>query len=251
MGIGGGGLPDVGLKVLLEALDEGVKLEWIDVDDIADDEWTACVYGMGSTAPISDETKAEIKKLGLKPVMAGKEMEAALKELADYTDITLSAMVSPELGGSNTPEPLVAAARMGLAVVDADFAGKAAPEEMQGRSLVPWLRAGPEAIAAEADREHLAEIVYGDAYWARSLRTGRWKTILSRLGEDVRVQLYDLETDPGETNDLAPELPDRAATMVERIEQLAAAAAAGSEPGATAEFDPVTQERLRALGYVE
>jgi DUF917 family protein len=116
MGIGGGGMPDVGLKVLLEAFDEGVTLEWIDVDDITDDSWTACVYGMGSTAPISDETKAEIKKLGLKPVMAGKEMEAALKELADYTGITLSAMVSPELGGSNTPEPLVAAARMGLAL---------------------------------------------------------------------------------------------------------------------------------------
>ncbi len=190
MGIGGGGIPDVGLKVLLEALDEGVTLEWIDVEDIADDSWTACVYGMGSTAPISDETKAEIKKLGLKPVMAGKEMEAALKELADYTGITLSAMVSPELGGSNTPEPLVAAARMGLAVVDADLSGRSVPEEMQGvtflnkKSSYPLVSVdkwGNVCILKEAQGPHLAERVgkmlsmaaYGTCFIASSLLTGK------------------------------------------------------------------------------
>ena len=109
MGIGGGGKPEVGLKYLLEGLDEGLVLEWIDVDDIADDTWTASVYGMGSTAPITDETKAEIEKIGIKPVLAGKEMEAALKELADHAGVTLSAMVPVELGGDNTPAPLVAA----------------------------------------------------------------------------------------------------------------------------------------------
>jgi DUF917 family protein len=166
MGIGGGGMPDVGLKVLLEALDEGVTLEWIDVDDIEDDEWTSCVYGMGSTAPISDETKAEIKKLGLKPVMAGKEMEAALKELADYTGITLSAMVSPELGGSNTPEPLVAAARMGLA------------DSYPAVSVDKW---GNVCIVKETQGSHLFERVgkmlsvaaYGTCYIASGLLTGK------------------------------------------------------------------------------
>jgi hypothetical protein len=190
MGIGGGGIPDVGLKVLLEALDEGVALEWIDVNDIADDSWTASVYGMGSTAPISDETKAEIEKLGLKPVMAGKEMEAALKELADYTGITLSAMVPPELGGSNTPAPLVAAARMGLQVVDADFAGKAVPEEMQGTTFLykknsyPFVSVdkwGNVCIVKEAQGPHLLERVgkmlsmaaYGTCFIASTLLTGK------------------------------------------------------------------------------
>jgi DUF917 family protein len=122
--------------------------------------------------------------------MAGKEMETALKELADYTDITLSAMVSPELGGSNTPEPLVAAARMGLAVVDADFAGKAAPEEMQGTSFIyekdncpavsvdKW---GNVCIVKEAQGPHLYERIgkmlsvaaYGTCFIASGLLTGK------------------------------------------------------------------------------
>jgi DUF917 family protein len=190
MGIGGGGTPEVGLKYLLEGLDEGLVLEWIDVEDIADDSWTASVYGMGSTAPITDETKAEIEKVGIKPVMAGKEMEAALKELADHAGVTLSAMVPVELGGSNTPAPLVAAARMGLPVVDADFAGRAVPEEMQGTpylynidsfpcaSVDKW---GNVCIIKETQGPHLFERVgkmlsmaaYGSCYLASSLMTGK------------------------------------------------------------------------------
>jgi len=190
MGIGGGGRPDVGLKVLLEALEEGLTLEWIDVDEIADDAWTASVYGMGSTAPISEETKAEIEHLGLKPVLAGKEMEVALKELAEYAGVTLGAMVPVELGGSNTPAPLVAAARMGLPVVDADFAGRAVPEEMQGTPFVFEKNSYPLAsvdqwgnicILKEAQSPHTLERVgkmlsvaaYGHCYLASTLLDGK------------------------------------------------------------------------------
>jgi arylsulfatase A-like enzyme len=154
-----------------------------------------------------------------------------------------------------------------------ELAGAPVPPEMAGRSLAPALRAAATAEAAAdaavtgnggagaratepdaavaPDREHLAEIVYGPAFWARSLRAGRWKTVVSRLGDDVRVQLFDLEADPGETSDRAEELPDRAAAMAARIEELTAQAAAGRGAAETAEFDPVTRERLKALGYVE
>jgi len=190
MGIGGGGDPAVGLKVLFDALDEGLTLEWIDVDDLADDTWTASVYGMGSTAPISEETKAEIKLLGLEPRLAGREMERALEELAEYAGVTLGAMVPVELGGSNTPAPLVAAARLGLPVLDADFAGRAVPEEMQGTpflyeknsypftSVDQW---GNVCILKEAQSPHTLERIgkmlsvaaYGSCYLASTLLTGK------------------------------------------------------------------------------
>jgi DUF917 family protein len=221
MGIGGGGRPDDGLKVLLEALDEGLALEWIDVDDLADETWTASVYGMGSTAPISDATKEEIENLGLKPILAGKEMEAAVKELADYAGVKLSAVVPVELGGSNTPEPLVAAARMNLPVVDADFAGRAVPEEMQGTpflynknsypfaSVDKW---GNVCILKEAQGPHMLERVgkmlsvaaYGSCCLASTLLTGKeTKDIVIRdtltfslmLGAAVR-EAREQEKDP-------------------------------------------------------
>jgi arylsulfatase A-like enzyme len=134
-----------------------------------------------------------------------------------------------------------------------DLCGIAAPASMAGRSLVPAMAAAAsgDTLAVDAEREHFAEIVYGEAYWARSLRSGDWKAIVARRGDDVRVQLFDLATDPGELRDVADSLSDRAADMVARIEELAAKASAGAGAGATAEFDPVTRERLRALGYVE
>ncbi|MGQ0722267.1 MAG: sulfatase [Candidatus Eiseniibacteriota bacterium] len=134
-----------------------------------------------------------------------------------------------------------------------DLCGIPVPVGLAGRSLVPAMTAAAagDTAGTEADREHFAEIVYGDTYWARSLRAGPWKAIVARLGEDARVQLFDLAADPGELRDLSDSLGDRAAAMVARIEELAAAAKAGAGAGTTAEFDPVTRERLRALGYVE
>ena len=190
MGIGGGGKPEDGLKDLNTALEEGLKLEWIDVDDIPDDSWTASVYGMGSTAPVSKETLAEIEKLGLKPVLRGKEMEQALNELAEYAGVKLSAMVPVELGGSNTPGPLVAASRMGLPVIDGDFAGRAVPEEMQGTPYVFEKNSYPLAsvdewgnvcILKKAPSPHMLERVgkmlsvaaYGSCYLASTLLTGK------------------------------------------------------------------------------
>lgn len=132
MGIGGGGFPELGLRLLLDALDEGLTIEWVDVDEIADDTWTASVYETGTIAPLTPDTKAEIERLGLEPRLAGKEMEVALQELAEYAGVSIGAVVPVELGGDSTPFPLVAAARLGLPVVDGDYCGRAVPEEMQG-----------------------------------------------------------------------------------------------------------------------
>lgn len=189
MGIGGGGKPDVGLRVLLEALEEGLNLEWVDLESIADASWTASVYGMGSTAPISEETRAEIELLGLEPRLEGREMEAAIRELGEYAGVTLGAIVPVELGGSNTPVPLVAAARVGLPLVDADYAGRAVPEEMQGTPFVfeknsyPFAsvdRWGNVCILKEAQSPHMLERIgkmlsvaaFGSCYIASTLLTG-------------------------------------------------------------------------------
>jgi DUF917 family protein len=223
MGIGGGGKPEVGLKVLADGLDEGLTIEWIDVDDIADDTWTASAYGMGSTAPITPETEAEIERAGLKRGLAGREMETALQELADYAGVTLGAVVPVELGGSNTPVPLVVAARLGLPVVDGDYAGRAVPEEMQGTpylyekdsfplaSVDEW---GNVCILKQASDPHMLERIgkmlsvaaYGSCYLASTLLTGaEVKEILIRgtltycldLGAAVR-EARDRGDDPVE-----------------------------------------------------
>jgi DUF917 family protein len=60
MGTGGGGDPEWGERMLRPALDEGLTIGWVDADDIPDDVWTATPHGMGSIAPLAQETLDKI-----------------------------------------------------------------------------------------------------------------------------------------------------------------------------------------------
>lgn len=166
MGTGGGGGADWGREVLQLALEEGLSIEWADVSDIPDDVWTCTPYGMGSIAPLSPETKAEIKRLGLVERYGRRAMEAAVRELGEYAGVEIGAIVPAELGAGNTPAPLITGVRLGIPVVDGDYAGRAIPEEMQGTpylyeknsfpfaSVDPW---GNVVILKEAVSPHMLE----------------------------------------------------------------------------------------------
>lgn len=132
MGTGGGGGPDWGRSMLNAALEDGLKLEWVDISEIPDDAWTCTPYGMGSIAPPSPETEAHIRRMGLVDRYGHRSMEMAVQELAAYAGVKMGAIVPSELGAGNTPAPLVTGARLGIPVVDGDYAGRAIPEEMQG-----------------------------------------------------------------------------------------------------------------------
>jgi len=69
-----------------------------------------------------------------------------VRELAAYTGTEISAIVPVELGASNTPAPLVTAARMGIALVDGDYSGRAVPEEMQTTYFLKDVEICPAAI---------------------------------------------------------------------------------------------------------
>ncbi|NPA91657.1 MAG: DUF917 domain-containing protein [Chloroflexi bacterium] len=132
MGTGGGGGVEWGMGMFKAALEEGLSLEWVDVDDIPDDVWTVTPYGMGSIAPMSPETQAEIERLGLVEKYGDRAMEQAVRELEAYLGKPIGCLVPAELGAGNTPAPLVTGARLGVPVVDGDYAGRAIPDEMQG-----------------------------------------------------------------------------------------------------------------------
>lgn len=132
MGTGGGGGVDWGMKMLKDALADGVSLAWVDVEDIPDNVWTVTSYGMGSIAPTAQETLDEIERVGLVEKFGDRSMEEAVKELEKYLDKPIGCVVAAELGAGNTPAPLVTGARLGIPVVDGDYAGRAIPDEMQG-----------------------------------------------------------------------------------------------------------------------
>lgn len=165
-GTGGGGSIEWGMGMFRDALEDGVSLEWVDVDEIPDDVWTVTPYGMGSIAPVSQEILDEIEKLAMEDRYGDRAMEEAVKELGAYLGDPIGCLVAAELGAGNTPAPLVTGARLGIPVVDGDYAGRAIPDEMQGTpylygkqswpfsSVDKW---GNVAIVKETVNPHMLE----------------------------------------------------------------------------------------------
>lgn len=133
MGAGGGGPPALGLKLLLDQLGAGRPIEWVDVDSLSENAWTATVAGMGGRGGTGG-TEDELKPLGCVKVKYQPlgRMVAAVRALQDYAGVRVEAIVPVEIGASNVPAPIAAALELGLPVVDGDYAGgRAIPEVPQ------------------------------------------------------------------------------------------------------------------------
>jgi choline-sulfatase len=121
-----------------------------------------------------------------------------------------------------------------------DYAGLPLRAELEGRSLRPAIE-GREMSDAPAYAETLyPQREFG---WAPLFA---WRTARLKVIEAPRPELYDLEKDPGETDNLAPSDSARLAEMLRNLE----VARSRTVPSAAAEIDPEAVERLRALGYV-
>ena len=178
MGTGGGGRVEWGMSMLREALADNVSLEWVDVEDIPDDVWTVTPYGMGSIAPLSAETLAEMKQVGLVEKYGNRSMEEAIKELEKQLGERIGCVVAAELGAGNSPAPLVSGARLGIPVVDGDYAGRAIPDEMQS---TPYLHGKHSWPFASVDK-------WGNVVVVKYTVNPH---MLERIGKMLAVAAYD------------------------------------------------------------
>ena len=85
---------------------------------------------------------------------------------------------------------------------------------VDGVSLVPLLKNPQAALGREAIYFHYPHY-YPTTTPVSSVRAGDWK--LLEFHEDQRVELYNLAADPGEQNDLAAQLPERAEQLRRRL----------------------------------
>ncbi len=114
--------------------------------------------------------------------------------------------------------------------------------EFQGRSLLPVLEGAPGKPA-----------VLSRSVWDRpryALRDERYKYVYyTQTGEEF---LYDLDTDPGESRDVAPEEPLRTAYYRQSLHAWTLRLARrGPGGGEAAELSCEQCENLRSLGYIQ
>ena len=123
-----------------------------------------------------------------------------------------------------------------------DYIGVDVPDHIQGRSLLPMLEDG-----ASYDAPVLSSWPRG---LQRSLRVGDWKLI--RKGSEL--ELYNLASDPLETNNLAAAEPERLAELKDKMGEIVSASRdlrSAVRSGETVIPTGEALEELRALGYVE
>jgi DUF917 family protein len=113
---GGGGDPHVAELITRAALDKFGPVDLLDPDDLDDDAFVVALGAVG----------APTVSLELLPSM--NEAVDTLKAFEDRFGRKVDAVVSFEVGGGNSLIPIVAAAGMGIPVVNGDGMGRALPE---------------------------------------------------------------------------------------------------------------------------
>ena len=140
LGTGGGGDLESGLRRISEALEEDLQFNLMNVSEMRDEDYAAVPYGLGSTAPRTDE---EIARYAHLPRIKEPTTIASFRALERHIGKPFTSVIAGEIGSGNTAASLVLAARLGLPSLDADTVGRATPEinqhsvSVSGNSLVP------------------------------------------------------------------------------------------------------------------
>jgi arylsulfatase A-like enzyme len=121
--------------------------------------------------------------------------------------------------GGLCPEPTI---HVDLFPTLLELAGTAKPpQSLDGESLVPLFRDPKARMKREAICAHFPGYLegYGTGQWRTApvgtIQAGDWK--LLEFFETGRLELYNLRDDPGEQNNLAEKMPDRAKELQSKL----------------------------------
>src|SRR5216683_3602353 len=134
LGTGGGGSPYLGLLNMRRLYREGHRVELMSPLDLDDEDRVAVVSNMG--APL----------VGQERLADSRNIARAVAMQEEYSGVKFRAVMSLEIGGGNGIQPLMAAAHLGLPVIDADTMGRAYPEAQMTSAAVGGLKPYPCAL---------------------------------------------------------------------------------------------------------
>jgi len=158
LGTGGGGSPYHALLNLRRLYDEGVRIELMPPSDLADDDDVAVVSFQG--APLVIQERLTDSRLSAR----------AVEVMQDHIGRKFRGVMGIEIGGGNGLQALMAAAHLGIPVVDCDAMGRAFPEAQMTTFAVGQLAAGP---LTSVDPRGNEVIVTRVASWKWMERTSR------------------------------------------------------------------------------
>lgn len=152
MGAGGGGNPYIGKLRAWQLLKQGFQFRLMDPDEVPEAAVVVTVGRIGAPT------------VGIEKIVKGDESARAVERLEAYCRRKIDAVIPFEMGGSNSIEPMIAAARRGLPVIDGDGMGRAFP---QIQMVTFFIYGHPPTPAALVDDKGNHVIFDGtrDAHW--------------------------------------------------------------------------------------
>jgi DUF917 family protein len=155
LGTGGGGDPYIGRLLAGAAVREHGPVPLVALAEVPDGAVVLPVAMMGAPT-VMVEKLPSADQVGL-----------AARTLAGYLGKELTHIACAEAGGVNSLIPVVAAAQLGLPLVDADGMGRAFPELQMVLPTLYGIRATPMAYADEKGNRGVLDTV--DNHWAERL----------------------------------------------------------------------------------
>jgi arylsulfatase A-like enzyme len=131
-----------------------------------------------------------------------------------------------------------------VAATALDLLGAPPLPEIDGTSLGPLIRGETDSVELTSYGEASQLLAVFRLPLLRFVSQGRWKYI-----HKVAPELYDVESDPTESRNLAAAHPEVVERLREQLETMLRGVVSDSD-GSRAGIDSKTQEQLTALGYV-
>ncbi|MGY1693108.1 DUF917 domain-containing protein [Geodermatophilus sp. SYSU D01105] len=172
LGTGGGGDPHVGRLLAEAALREHGPVSLVDVAEVPDDAVVVPVAMMGAPTVM-------VEKLP-----SSDQVGTAVQALATYLGRTPTHLACIEAGGVNSTIPFVAAAQLGLPLVDGDGMGRAFPELQMVLPTLGGIAATPMSIVDEKGNRGVLDTISN--HWAERLA----RTATIDMGCSTIVSLY-------------------------------------------------------------
>ena len=158
LGTGGGGSPYLGLLNMRQLYSQGKRITLMPPEALNDDDPVAVVSNQG--APL----------VGQERLTDSRNIARAVALMEEITGKRFRAIMSLEIGGGNSIQPMMAAAHLGRPVVDADCMGRAYPEAQMTSFAVGDLQPYP---LTSVDPRGVESIVYKVPTWKWMERVSR------------------------------------------------------------------------------
>jgi DUF917 family protein len=158
LGTGGGGNPYLPLLNMRLLYRQGHRVHLVDSAELADDALIGTVAGMG--APL----------IGQERLNDSLTLARAVTVMERHLGRRFDALMSMEIGGSNGVRPFMAAAHLGVPVVDSDTMGRAYPELQMTSVAVGGLAGYPVSLV---DVRGFESVVHKVPSWKWAERVAR------------------------------------------------------------------------------